>query len=933
MDTVVHAQAAVALAPQQLTEPVTDHSGVLDAVQFQDLTEKIRQHENETGRSIHVVFVPDFAGLAPEDWAEESANLSGVEETTVMAVATDAREFNISAGLNWSEEELDAMYDAALPYLGDSDWNGAAHAVVDASAGPGEASLGVLDSLAAWLDEAAENVDANVEDAEPEAETEPTLSIASTEADVPVGDHLGLLTDEQIADLTVMIESFKQDSGASLFVMYLPSMGEREPREWAAELFEAHGADSGAMLLFSLEEEYLNVLHRGWTGSREDAFNPAGEELGEGNFFDGASAFVDIAIAEFPAVSAPSITRSPGVSSTPSDTSPLQTALEGFLVLLVIGGGYYLYRKSKSGKNPAPAASQFAAPVPLPAPPAPLPLEQQPTQVLEQLAQEELVSTDESIRRGREELDLAIAELGTDRTRSFTRALNHSATTLQQAFALQQLLYDAVPETAEERRSILLEIIRTCSQADDALDEKAGSFAEMRNLMADADLKVTELTQRTVDLRTRLPRAERQLATLRSRYSPDVLESIDANDELASAALDEAEKYLATAQDLCGKPVGQQTGLVDAIRLCEQACERADHLLSSIARAEGRILTAQADLDDLTTELTDEITEAGDFKRRCLDDGMPANWTRLDDVVARAITAVQDSKELALTDPVKVYDTLSELLSELDGELDGLQTSSHNHAQTSHARQLQVLGHRLQTAVTSIQVAEDLIASRGRTVGAQARTDLVEAKRLVAEAEQLQNRDLRAAISSAERAVDIAGKAALLAQENVDEHLPKKAEPGVLGSVASLVINELLNDNRSSGFDRTGGVTPQSSGGAHGFTSTGGQQSDGDLGTKVAKTVAKGFRNSQERRRRAREEGKQQAREKLDEVRRNRGSSFAANSRDDDRSSSSSSSYEEERPATPPKPSQPRSSSSSSSPRRSTPPSDNTRRGSRGGSF
>ncbi|MCH7475126.1 MAG: hypothetical protein IIA27_10670 [Gemmatimonadetes bacterium] len=50
-----------------------------------------------------------------------------------------------------------------------------------------------------------------------------------------------------------------------------------------------------------------------------------------------------------------------------------------------------------------------------------------PIDVLEELSQEELVSTDESIRKARAELDRATAEFGAERTRSFVRARSSSS--------------------------------------------------------------------------------------------------------------------------------------------------------------------------------------------------------------------------------------------------------------------------------------------------------------------------------------------------------------------------------------------------------------------------------------------------------------------------------------------------------------------------
>src|SRR5699024_8279004 len=133
---------------------------------------------------------------------------------------------------------------------------------------------------------------------------------------------------------------------------------------------------------------------------------------------------------------------------------------------------------------------------------------------LDALAQEVLVSTDESIGRGKGELDIATAEFGPERTRDFTRAMNHSTTTLQEAVSIRQRLDDSIPEAPEQRREMLVEIISSCGQADDALDAQAEEFAEMRNLLINADAKLDELTQRTTDVRARLPKAEETLAAL-----------------------------------------------------------------------------------------------------------------------------------------------------------------------------------------------------------------------------------------------------------------------------------------------------------------------------------------------------------------------------------------------------------------------------------
>ena len=622
LDSTTQAQTAVAgtIAPERLSAPVTDHSGVLDAAQSNDLTEKIQQYKIDGQKSIFVVFLPSFGGMSPEAWTEQSVALNGAGNTAVVAVATEDRQFGIYGGDDWQQSELDDMYDAAFPQLVESNWFGAADAAIDAAAGSGEMS----GESVAWL-----------------------------------------------------------GGGAAAAV-----------------------AAGGGI----------------WAYSRRKRKETSAAVLEDSRDID------------------------------PRDTGRL----------------------------------------------AKLPME-----TLEQLAHDELVSTDESIRRGREELDLAIAEFGPERTRSFTRAMNHSTTTLQKAFATQQRLNDAIPESEAERRAMLVEIVSSCGQADDALEAEAASFADMRNLLATADRKIDELTRRTVDVRTRLPQATSTLEGLQERYSPEVLASIADNITLATAALDEAEKSLAAARELESLPAGEQGGLVEAIRHSEHAIERADHMLSSIERADENIATARSGIDDLIAEVEGEIREAGDLKRRGVSEGARADWAALDGVVGRAITTLEQSRDLKTDDPLGAYTLLSDIDAELDQHLDTVRETT-----ADQSRQLQLLDHQLQAANSTIQAAEDLIASRGRVVQSQARTYLADAKRLQAQAIQLRTSDTRTAIEAARQAAVAAKRASRQAQADVDDYQRRQFQgrggrggSNMGGIVTGILINEILSGGgRGGGF-------------------------------------------------------------------------------------------------------------------------------------
>src|SRR5699024_8847212 len=384
---------------------------------------------------------------------------------------------------------------------------------------------------------------------------------------------------------------------------------------------------------------------------------------------------------------------------------------------------------------------------------------------LDSLANEELVSTDESIRRGKEELDIATAEFGPERTRAFTRAMNHSTSTLQKAFNIRQRLDDSIPETPEQRREMLVEIVSSCGQADDALDAQAAEFAEMRNLLINASTKLDELTQRTIDVRARLPKAEQTLEQLHAEFNEEMLQSISDNAELAAAALDEAEKSLEAAREVAARPAGEQGPVVGYIRDAEHAIEVSDRNLTGVENARSNISDAQATLPNLIAEVEGEIQEAGQLKNQGRSQGTDADWQALDSVVTRAQQAVEVAKAEGSQDPLGQHTALITIDTELDEQLDTVREQT-----STHARQLEQVAKQIQAASTQIQAAADVISSRGRLARAGARTALSDAKHLPAQARTSRDRNRRAAIAYARQATNAAKTAADSARDDYNNH-------------------------------------------------------------------------------------------------------------------------------------------------------------------
>ena len=447
-------------------------------------------------------------------------------------------------------------------------------------------------------------------------------------------------------------------------------------------------------------------------------------------------------------------------------------------------------------------------------------LNQLNTAALEQLAAEELVSTDESIKAAQAELDISVGEFGTERTRKFTQSLQHSQSTLQKAFAIQQQINDRKYTSEFDKRSLLIEIISSCGQADDVLDQEAKNFADMRNLLVNAPQTLERLTQSTVDLQARITPAMEQMADLRRSFPAETLSSINHNVEIAQAALAEAEKQIDVGRDLAARPAGEQAGLIEAIRIAETDIHQADRMLKAIESARSDIAAAQANLDALIAEIEGEIAQGEAIKSQGVAQGTQLDWNAVSNTLTRAREALQEARNIKDHDPLTAWTRLTDMDSQLDEMLEQIQSGI-----TDHARVLRVFDQQSAAAQTAIRAAQDFISSRGRYVRSDARTKLADAEQAFEKAVAVRTSQTRDAINYARHATTQAQAALRVAQRDVDSEMRQNNSSGSsAGSfVAGALFNEMMNDHHRSGFGSYG-----SSGG--GFNIGGGGGSFGGGG-------------------------------------------------------------------------------------------------------
>ncbi|OFK64524.1 TPM domain-containing protein [Corynebacterium sp. HMSC074A09] len=629
-----------------------------------------------------------------------------------------------------------------------------------------------------------------------------------------VTDEAGVLSDSEKSELEDKIAALQQEHHVVIFVVFASSLPEGA-ESYAGEIVQAKGPNSAAYVV-GVDDSTVGVqTGNDWPRGRLDVmYDAAYAKLADGRQF-GASA-----LALVDAAASGSAGSSSGASAaSDSDGSGGLWLVGGAGALALAGGGIAVASRRKTKKDSA-ATLESARQI---EPSNTAQLDRLDMATLEKLAQEELVSTDESIRRGKEELDIAVAEFGPERTRPFTRAMNHSTLTLQKAFQLQQKLQDNLPESTAERRQMLVEIISSCGQADDALDAQAADFAKMRDLLINASSKLDELTRRVVDLRGRLPQARATLSTLSGSYSEEVLSSIADNPEMAEVSLNEAEKLLSRGRELQSQPAGQQGPLVGYIRDAEHALEVSDRLLNGVENAENSITAARDNLPALIDEVEEEIAEAQHLEQRGKAQGSTADWAALEELLARAREALRAAREHGQGDPLGQYTALTAIDGELDQQLDTVRETN-----ATRERQIALYRQQIAAAESAIQAAEDLLSSRGRVVGPDARVALADATRLFAQAQNSASKDLRAALNYSRDAATAAQTSLNRAKEDLEayrrQEQRRQATDAAGNILTGMVLGQILGGGSSRGHSGGfgGGFSGGGSFGGGGFSGGGG---------------------------------------------------------------------------------------------------------------
>lgn len=390
---------------------------------------------------------------------------------------------------------------------------------------------------------------------------------------------------------------------------------------------------------------------------------------------------------------------------------------------------------------------------------------------LERRAGSALVQTDDAIRTSEEELGFATAQYGADAVVPFQSALDTAKGQLREAFTLKQRLDDAEPDTDEQRREWNIRIVQLCATANQALDAQADAFDELRAIEKRIPEASAEIATQAAALRQRLEATRGTLDGLAQRYTEASLGTVHDNIDQATQRLDFTDTALAGAAQKAA--AGDAGAAAVGVRAAEESADQAGLLLDAVDRLGSDLAAAQQSLDGTLAELRSDLAEARALAASSDPGGAIAAAVA---GTEQTVTDVQAALSAGRVNPLELAQRLDAANRSIDGVLQGVRDA---RAQAQRAQS--ALQQTLMTAKARVSACEDFITARRGAVGAEARTRLAEAARLVVQAEQTAATDAVSALAQAQRAAELADQATQLAQQDVGGFQPDLGGMGGAG--------------------------------------------------------------------------------------------------------------------------------------------------------
>ncbi|WP_285313330.1 TPM domain-containing protein [Pseudarthrobacter sp. fls2-241-R2A-168] len=627
-----------------------------------------------------------------------------------------------------------------------------------------------------------------------------------------VVDSAGVLGGKT-AEVQEAIKKLGTDHAMVLHVVTVKKFENPADREaWTDEVAKKANLGSNALILAVATDTRQYILNKG--GSKitnaqvENIKSKAiGPQLANDNY---AQAAINAAGAIGDAAGG-------GSGNVPSDGSAGAAVLVGTGVVAAGGAGAYLYFRNRR-KKAAEAQSSSASYGPQGGQVDPL-----ASLSVEELRRKSgslLIEADDAIKSSEQELMFAQAQYGDSAVGNFTKALDEAKAHMTESFKLQQQLDDHIPDTEEQQRTWLGEIIRRSEAALASLQEQKADFDSLRELEKNAPQALARVNAGAREADAKISSAEQSLTALRAKYAESALAQVSDNILQAKERLAFVQNATATAEQKLGEGEGSMAAV--AVRAAEESLHQTNVLLDAISKVSSSLDEARNGLESAVVDTSQDLAQARAIIQSGAHPELAGPVAGVEATLAQVKSDIQGGK----IDPIATLQRVETAHQSLDQALSGIRD------QQEQARRAQAsLQQTIMSAQAQISATSDYITARRGGVGTEARTRLAESQRNLDYALSIARTDPVTALTYAQQAHALAAQAAQLAQADVD-HFDGYANQGYgrggmfgggggggLGGaiLGGILINSILNGGGGGGW-----------GGGHG--DGGGWGGGGDFG-------------------------------------------------------------------------------------------------------
>lgn len=563
-------------------------------------------------------------------------------------------------------------------------------------------------------------------------------------------DTAGVLGGKK-ADVETAIKKLGTDHAMTLHVVYVKKFeNPTDGTAWTAQVAQKANLRSNAMVLAVATDPSVRQYQLSKpsgskiTDAQRDTIvkSAVDPQLRNGDY---AQAAIDTAAAIGDAAGG-------GSGNVPSGDGAGTAVLVGVGVVAAGGAGTYLYLRNRRKKAAQASSASYG--------PQGAELDPLASLSVEELRRKSgslLIEADDAIKSSEQELGFAEAQYGEAAVGNFTKALHEAKAHMTESFKLQQQLDDHIPDTEEQQRTWLGEIIRRSEAALASLQEQKEDFDSLRELEKNAPQALAAVDSGAAAADAKITNAERTLAELRGKYAESALVQVADNITQAKERLAFVQNASSTAREKLDAGEGSLAAV--AVRAAEESLHQTNVLLDAISKVSGSLDEARKRLEAAVVDTSQDLAQAKALIQSGAHPELAGPVAGVEAALAQVKTEIQGGR----IDPIATLERVETAHQSLDRSLSGIRD------QQEQARRAQAsLQQTIMSAQAQISATSDYITARRGGVGTEARTRLAEAQRNLDYALSISRNDPVTALTYAQQAHALAAQAAHVAQSDVD---------------------------------------------------------------------------------------------------------------------------------------------------------------------